>query len=720
MRHRWLAIGAALSIALGPGAPALRGQDTQPADAAPPPASQPAASQESAPTDQATDDAPRTPSLLDIDELSFELGFDASYRRRQVITDDVGRYRFRDRQVNEATRFDETLGLTSDGSILGERVLQYDLAARWGLTQESFYEQRPGQDLSDDRSGNLLEYDVRMTLFPAGRISATAYASQGEDRIPRQFLPSLDRRRERFGGGLFYNDPILPMRLTFDHEFERLESRSDLSDRLMDDEDRGRDRLAYEATWQPDPFHALRLQYEYVDQEEKYSGSGTRFDTVRNELTLDHTIRFGLDHRSQAQTLLRFQDETGDLARDQYEAALHLRLQHSPSFATTYRLQYLQERFQQLELEQWRGDIGLVHQLGQHLTSTLNLHGLHQNTSVQQGRLGGSPDTTDWGATANASFSFDNSAGRFSGNLSYAHSHVNTSDGGRGGIVIAEAVTLRDPLATYLAQRNVEIGSIVVTNQARTRTYLPVRDFVVLRHGDFTALLRVRSGQIADGQTVYVSYTYRAFDDFEAQRDRADLRLQQDFSFGLTPYYAGSLQNEQIDRTRFLTFTERNVNRHRLGLRYRQRRWSSGIEYEYNDDSIDPYQAVHATADATLLEDARSTLAANTALSYFDFEGNTDLDARSTTLFDAGMSYRYLLGRDLEASTAARYRYENDGLYGQTHGVDVTAGVSYKIGLFSLSLEVEYDLLDLEKSSDSDVAVWLKLRRSIPVLARRP
>jgi len=75
--------------------------------------------------------------------------------------------------------------------------------------------------------------------------------------------------------------------------------------------------------------HSLRLEYEYDDRREQYSGADTRFDTTRNYLTLNHVLRFGRDARSAWETLARFQDETGDLARDNAEVSTRLRLQHS-------------------------------------------------------------------------------------------------------------------------------------------------------------------------------------------------------------------------------------------------------------------------------------------------------------------------------------------------------------------------------------------------------
>jgi len=650
---------------------------------------------------------------LQIEQLSFDLGFDARYERRQVITERSGRYGLAFRQLNEQRTFEETIGFATYGTFLDERFMRFDLSARWGLSQERFFESRPGPDLTQRPHGDILEYDFSIDLFPAGRISASVFGSQRDDRIPRPFLPSLDRRRERYGATLLFNDRRFPMRLTYEHTRDLLRGGFD----RLDNEDFGRDTLQYEATWQISDYHSLRFEYEYDDRQERFSGLTTNFDTRRHYFTLDHALRFGPDHEHSLDTLIRYQDEAGDLARDTIEFAPRLRIRHSRSLTTTYGAQYLEDTFQDFRVRQWRGDISVIHQFGEHLTNTFNFYGLRQDTE-DLGHRGGGIDSSDWGGTANFAYARDNRWGRFSANLSYTHSRTRTSDDRQGGLVFGEAVTFRDPRPTFLAHTNVYPFSIVVTDLTHTRVFVAGRDYVVARVGRFTALQRVRTGQIEDGQTVLVSYRYQAFGDYEISRDRVDLRVQQDFRFGLSAYYAGSIQDEDLSRSAFQTFGARNVNRHRVGLTYRRTRWSVGLELESNEETIDPFDAFHLNADMTFLEDARQQLSGRGRLSRFWFGGSDGLLDRNTTLLDLGLSYRYLLGTRLEASASADYRFETDSLFGRTQGVDLTGSVAYRMGLFSVLVEVEYDLLDLPNSSDNTFAVWVKLRREIPLIGQ--
>ena len=261
-------------------------------------AASPSPAGESSSDGSAADDAGEhsVPRFMSIDELTADIGFESELMKRTVRTDSLGPGRPRFAQTNKEYRFQETLGLTGRGSLIDERVLLYDAMIRGGLSQERYTEDGAGLFFDQARSpnGTIFEYDLRLQAFPRGKVSGTGYASQLDDRIPRPFLPSLDRTREKYGAGLFFNDPKLPMRLTFDHLYDDITSRTNY---LQDDEEQAEDTLRYEATWQPTENHALTLEYEYESRSDKYSGTNTRFDTTRNYFSPNHRIQAGLDNR---------------------------------------------------------------------------------------------------------------------------------------------------------------------------------------------------------------------------------------------------------------------------------------------------------------------------------------------------------------------------------------------------------------------------------------
>ena len=699
-----LLIGGIIGLVHGPA----------PVQAADTPASQPASSSTTQPASAAAPEPEveqRRWQVLSLRTLLAELGFEAAWDTRSVRADSRSPFdRWTFHQIHSAQRFQETVGVRADGTLVGEDWAQFDVMTRWGLSQERHWQSGTGPDERATPHGQLFEYSANITFFPRGRLSGTVSAERITDRVPRTFLPSLDRTRERYGAGLFFNDPRLPMRLTFEHSWDELDSRTR---DVRDDERRGRDQLRYEATWQIDTHHALRLEYEYDDRHEQYAGSDTRFDTLRHYLTLNHVLRFGDRGRSSWENVLRLQEESGDLARDVAEAASRLRLQHSDALASDYRVQFLRDSFERLTTETWRGEAGLTHRLDSWLTTTAQIYGLHQSATRNA-------EWDEWGGQIGTSAVRDNSWGRLSANLTYHHASTDTRQGTRRGVVLDESVTFRDPLPVYLAHTDVDVASIVVTDETRSRTYLRGRDYVVARAGPYTALRRVASGAIPDRATVLVAYTYRVADGYNVHRDRVDFRVQQAFRGGLVPYYAASFQAEAADPRPPRAFRDRDVNRHRLGATYRQPRWSLGLEYEYNDDSLDPFQAVHANGDAVLWQHATHQVDGRASASRFWFRGLEDLPRRDALVCDIGLGFRSEPVRYLTFDFSALYRYEDDQLYGLTHGVDLTAVLEWRIGYFTLRFEAEYDLLDLPGSREHAASFWIKLKREIPVVERSP
>jgi hypothetical protein len=660
------------------------------------------------------EDEPPRPPPARIDELSFDLTFEGIWRQRWTRTDPSGGWRtpgaYRGyAQTNRLERYAETFGVSTNGSLFGEHVARFDFTGRFGISQESFRESRPGPDLDGSPYGRALSYDLRTVLFPQGKLSVNLFASQSDDRIPRLFLPSYDRRRERFGAELLYNDAVLPMRLSFESSNENWISPDP---RLLDSQESDLRRLDYEVSWLQSDAHQLRLTYQYADQTEQYSGLNTRFDTRRHYITLNDTFRFGSDLQHSIETLVRVQDEDGDLARDIFEFAPQLRLRHSDRLTTTYRFQHYRDSFIGQQVELTRGDFTLTHQITDALTSTLGVWAFDQDIDL----IG---DGSEWGITPTIQFSRENRWGRLTASASYVHSSSRLDGGQRIGVILAEAVTFRDPLPTPLAQPDVLPGTVLVTNADRTIVYQLGIDYTILTTRRNTLIRRIASGRIRPNETVFVAYQYDASSRLDVDRDRFDIRVEQAFTNGLTPYYAGSMQYESLSQTRLVPLIPRDIQRHRAGLRYRRPRWSASGEFEYNDDSIDPYRAGHLAAEVQILTKAPHTLEARANASYFHFDGAGPLLARNTRVLDVGMNYRYAISDESDATVNAAYRWEDDSLFGTTRGVDVTGALRWKLGYFTASVELEYDWLDLPTSHDRSFSAWLRLRREFPVVVRR-
>ncbi len=649
----------------------------------------------------------RAPRLR-LDEFGFDLQVESGFDRRTVRQDGSRRW-YRLNQENERVYVEETLGMRAAGT-LDERILRFDTEFRFGLRQESFYEERNRVQRSEDPSGTLLEYDFNLDFLPAGRLPITVYGLQQNDRLPRPFLPTLDRMRERYGATALLDHERIPMRLSYEHEYEERLGGAD----RYDEERRGLDALRYEADWRIDDRQNLRINYDYEDRRERYAGLSERFDLLRQAARVEHDLRFGPKDRSNWRSFFRIEDESGRLARDTREAASRVRWQPADGLDLTLGGQFLEQRFDGIHDRRWRGDAGLVKRW-EKWTATLNLYTSRSESDARGGRRGSS-DLDDWGGVASLAFADENDLGDLRASVQYSFDHLDGSGGRGSGLALSESLTFRGPRINYLREQNVRRGTIVVTDANRGRIYRPILDYRVVQVGRYTAIFRNPTGLIADRETVLVHYAYRTARDYALDRQRVDWRIQQDLGADWNVYYAGSVQDEDVSRDRWIGLTPRNDNRHRVGAVRRGRRWSGGVELEYNDETIDPFRGVHANVDVALLETATGQLSGQARASHLRFDGTRDLAARESTWLDVGLSAREQLRGNLALTADAAYRFQDDGFYGRTEGYDLRAAVEYKIGQFDLLFEVEYDALQLPRSNDEAFSAHLLLKRDIPLI----
>jgi hypothetical protein len=146
-------------------------------------------------------------------------------------------------------------------------------------------------------------------------------------------------------------------------------------------------------------------------------------------------------------------------------------------------------------------------------------------------------------------------------------------------------------------------------------------------------------------------------------------------------------------------------------LRYGRDRWTVGGEYEIFDDSVEPYDAVHFTGQASILRSLTHTLDLNGEISHYLFQGG--FDRRRVWYFDVNLKDRIELNNALSFTTGAEYRREDDSERGKTTGVDLECGLRYVRGYLTVELNVEYDLLSVVENRENGFGIFLNVRRDL-------
>jgi hypothetical protein len=646
--------------------------------------------------------------LFTLNRFDAYLEFEADGDYRQVdYTAHTGYPRDR-RQRNRQYGFQEAIGFTFDGSFIRPDVVSYRADLSFALTQDRYRESLEASSQSDHDNGYLIEYDLRFDLFRGEKLSGAVYGLRQDNRINRLFQPTLDERRTGFGTSWTYADDVLPMELSYDYlRTDRDGNRDERDDELYTEH-----VFHYGLSWILDEHHRVKFSYEHADTKQEFQGTPGQFETDRDLFILDHQLEFGDEYQHLFQTLVHWQEETGDFARDLAEIGPQLILRHSDALQTAYKYQFNRERYEGLDIQTHRADFQLTHQLYSNLTTTVDVFGLYEDIEKDV-------DTTQYGASVDWQYNRRNRWGHLYANLALAYDteRVRGDDGHR--LVLDEAHTFREPLDITLRNRNVVFASILVTDTTNRRLFQQGRDYVVYQQGNVTRITRIRSGNIADGGTILVDYQYRTPADGTLDTIRVDFRLEQRFNNGLTPYYRFAYRNQEDDDISF-GFPRRidRTDHHQLGVTYEAGRFTLGAEYEIFDDTIEPYDAFHLDGLLHIIQTRDHNLDGSARVSRFFFEGG--IDDRDVTVIDVELDHRWQLTEALSTMQRLAYRYQNDSVDGLTHDWDARIGFEYLVGDLTSELTLEYDRLDLSGSEEEDYGVYFRIRREIrDVLALR-
>jgi len=632
-------------------------------------------------------------SLTDLD-----LELDFSYESRRVRSEPSGRrqttYTGRDQ------RYSQALTLRFDGDFLDPNVLEFQGTFGVGLLQEHFRESQEGFTRSDSDEGLLLEYDLSLSAFRNRPVSVSAYARQSRDRVPRRFLPSLLEERREAGASLLAITGNWTTELGFDwSDIDRSGNRQ-----AEDNEHLQNQRFYLDTRGEIGEAQRVHLLFNHEREQSDYQGSNVDLDTNRDELRLEHELTFGPERRHRLDTFFRYNDERGDLARDELELSHRLTLKHTDEFQTVYRYDFYEYDQDAVDSSRHKFDFETLYRPSSQWRITTDLFGLRE-------RVEDDLEIDEYGGSLDVSYRQPGTLGEFLANGALYASQARTQGDADEGVVRGEVHVLDSVRPQALRQLDVKPRTILAYDAARTRIFLPERDYRVIPVGRRTFVFRVLSGNIAENEPVYFDYDYIVPLGDRVDSHRADLDLEYAFRFGLTPYYRFGVRRENVDGSRGSARVRDNTEHHRLGLRYERPSWSVTGEAELFRDSNLPYDAYHLTARAAVWRSTAHSVDTTMQLSRYLFEA--DFDSRHVWWFNVDVTDRIRLDPYWSASVSGVYRYEDDSIDGETNAVDLEAGLLFARGQLEVELTAEYDLLSIAENRESGFGLWLNIRRNL-------
>jgi len=388
----------------------------------------------------------------------------------------------------------------------------------------------------------------------------------------------------------------------------------------------------------------LTFVYDRFDGESETGSPGiplTRSKSLYELAQLDARNRFGGNGRLEVfQSLRRLEQVTesaSTITRDdwRYVADVTLRMRAG---ARAY-LRYRQGDVRQTEFdtESKNFQIGYVpKRFGNFLFDVSGGH-----SSVEQGDS--SRDVSDVRGSANYSKSLG--FGNLGASLRLRASRTDQEAGSSGIQVVGEAIVLNGTTPVDLANEFVVPGSVVVRNLNSTQIFVEGLDYRLIVVGSTTSIQRLIDGNINDGETVLVDYTYETTGTVEFDTLNSGITVSLGFLNTLNAYVR---YDDQDTRLRSGEFTN-PINDGRsleLGITISGQfldGWTMNGELRRRnqDEEISPYTSDTLNIGLTrhLLGSWKISLAG--AFSIVDFEKSTeDVDYRSYNLGINGRVFR--------------------------------------------------------------------------------
>lgn len=255
------------------------------------------------------------------------------------------------------------------------------------------------------------------------------------------------------------------------------------------------------------------LRALYSDLKDRSETSSV--DTLTKELGL-FNIYFFPGGKASLRSGLTLRDKSSEYFFERgYSLNEGLSIQHKRNLFTNYIFNVDSYDQSEQRRENIRGSFNLIHLLYENLTTSLSLNALKSHSQGGQERIysGGLhwryirniPD-----GVINASIFHDYSIVDKAPNMKMNRSYVT-----------GEIITVTDVEPAFLSNENIDISTIQVYNEARTKLYIKDRDYRIEEIGSFVRIACVIGGRIdvdqdcSDGATLSVDYEFIPYPSFD-------------------------------------------------------------------------------------------------------------------------------------------------------------------------------------------------------------
>ncbi len=313
------------------------------------------------------------------------------------------------------------------------------------------------------------------------------------------------------------------------------------------------------------------LRAENITQDREVNNSN--IDVDRSLLSFNNAFRLKENARLST-TFITFNTKTDGTKSDQTTFTESLYVHHTPNFSTDYEVTYETRDEETFSSDIWFLSAGLEHHLYENLTTSLDVDARNEDTS--NGEIDVYETDLDFRYVRRIP------GGRIRFFNGYGYRLEDNSLRSDTGTRSNEAHTLIGTIPSFLDALNIDVDSIVVTDNTETIVYIENLDYVITVQGNSVGIARTLLGGIANGQQVLVDYTFTPQAPFKTGRTSIRFGASLDLWRSLQLYYNIQRVKERLlSGTRPEDLTDDTINI--VGSEYKWRWLTTSAEYENRD-----------------------------------------------------------------------------------------------------------------------------------------
>ncbi|NOT02043.1 MAG: hypothetical protein HOP29_15625 [Phycisphaerales bacterium] len=596
------------------------------------------------------------------------------------------------------TIFEESIRLDADGYVYHPNFLEFALGGLVGLIQRDNEEVFDTRERSAQDDGTFTEFDLNGQFFKKKPYPGNVFASRHRRLEPRPFLSSLETTTTNFGLTWQYVHPKAPTSIQFSDTRVIL-------DPLSEDEEKGeqhRTSARLETGYRFSEHSVLSFVYDRQSVEEKPFA----LDFESDELTLSHRYDFGESRRHRLESELNFFDQAGtfDIRRLRWRETM--RLQHTESLRSWYVWEAMNREQGSLS------GVAPINETSYALSGVVE-HQLYDSLTTQalgfirQQVFDGGPDIDRFGGQVSWDYRKKNPWGVLQVLYLLRSEQEDRSSGDRDLETIDERRTFNDPEPIVISGTDILLGTLRVTDDPALTVYRPGDDYRVESFPDRIELRRVPTGRIADGQLVLIDYVSRLRGSFTLDTAAHRLNVQQDFTFGLKPYYRLVSQDQTLAPSDATQAIAEDITAHTIGAEYERGPIRLTAEYEDHESTINPFRAMRLAAGYTRRLNYGATASLKARWSQIEH----DLPERVTRFLSMEGRYRHPITRELTVEGAVVYRTEDDTLGTDDEGVDVDLSLEWLVRQLEVRVTYEFSQFENDFNENDSSIFYMQVRR---------